>query len=202
MELCVFTLANAHMYGTAFYDFLRLRKQHFVDELGWDIPHNDDVEMDQYDTPNMWYSIVRDQGRVIGGARMASTALKWGEHGYMLGDAAKGMLPGIPPEVVKEGFEGEDVWECTRLVVDHNLDIQQRGAALELLVSGINDTAAAHGATQMIAFSAVTLVRAIRRFGYDPEQIGPGIRYPGDRRTYAMLTMPPWKVDDLSVQAA
>ena len=46
-----FDFCGLHRHGPAFWDFLRLRKQVFVDQLKWDIPHNETIEMDQYDTP-------------------------------------------------------------------------------------------------------------------------------------------------------
>ena len=58
MEQITFNLAQLHLHGTAFFDFLALRKRFFVDELGWDIPHDDSVEMDQYDNPQAYYSVV------------------------------------------------------------------------------------------------------------------------------------------------
>ena len=44
MENITFDLLDMHRHGAAFYDYLRMRKRVFVDELGWDIPHNDFVE--------------------------------------------------------------------------------------------------------------------------------------------------------------
>jgi len=58
MENITFNLSGLHAYGSAFFDFLGLRKRFFVDELGWDIPHDDNYEMDQYDNPSAWYSLV------------------------------------------------------------------------------------------------------------------------------------------------
>ena len=76
MENIRFDFSNFHRHGTAFYDFLALRKQVFVDDLGWDIPHDENVEMDQYDTPIAQYSLVLKDGKVVGGARgMATTAM-------------------------------------------------------------------------------------------------------------------------------
>ena len=69
MENIRFDFSNFHRHGTAFYDFLALRKQVFVDDLGWDIPHDENVEMDQYDTPIAQYSLVLKDGKVVGGAR-------------------------------------------------------------------------------------------------------------------------------------
>ena len=78
MENITFDLSCLHRYGPAFYDYLRLRKHFFVDMLGWDIPHNDSVEMDQYDNPLAFYSLVLRDGQVIGGARTMPTTSSWG----------------------------------------------------------------------------------------------------------------------------
>ena len=115
MEQITFNLASAFQHGTAWYDFLRLRKTHFVDALGWDVPHDHEVEMDQYDTPQAWYSCVKLDGRLIGGARVMPTSAKWGNTGYMLGDAYKGLLPDIPQSALPQMIETPQVWECTRL---------------------------------------------------------------------------------------
>lgn len=193
MELAVFTLANAHDYGRCFYDYLALRKRHFVDELGWDVPHDNHVEMDQYDTPQAVYSVVRKQGRVIAGARVMSTMHRWGDAGYMLGDAAAGKLSGIPAHVVPDGFEGPEVWECTRLVLDENLPSGERNSCLDMVVEGIVRTARDNGATCMVALSQVALIRAVRKLGYNPRQAGPAYKDPCSGRAHAVLTMAPWK---------
>ena len=93
MENITFDLSCLHRYGPAFYDYLRLRKHFFVDMLGWDIPHNDSVEMDQYDNPLAFYSLVLRDGQVIGGARTMPTTSSWGQYTYMLRDAVAGKLP-------------------------------------------------------------------------------------------------------------
>ena len=92
MENIRFDFSNFHRHGTAFYDFLALRKQVFVDDLGWDIPHDENVEMDQYDTPIAQYSLVLKDGKVVGGARGMATTAIWGEHTYMLRDAYSGTV--------------------------------------------------------------------------------------------------------------
>ena len=78
MENITFNLSSLHHFGGAFYEFLELRKMFFVDQLGWDIPHDDRVEMDQYDNPLAHYSLVLRDGHVIGGARAMSTKSAWG----------------------------------------------------------------------------------------------------------------------------
>ena len=68
MHNITFDFLGQHRHGSAFHEYLRLRKSFFVDALGWDIPHNDDVEMDQYDNPCAHYSLVLRRGKVVGGA--------------------------------------------------------------------------------------------------------------------------------------
>jgi len=51
MENITFDMSTMHMFGSAYFDYLALRKRFFVDTLGWHIPHNDKVAMDQYDNP-------------------------------------------------------------------------------------------------------------------------------------------------------
>ena len=96
MRNITFDFLGQHRHGSAFHEFLRLRKTFFVDELGWDIPHNDDVEMDQYDNPCAHYSLVLRNGEVVGGARIMPTSSVWGRNTYMLRDALRGCLEQIP----------------------------------------------------------------------------------------------------------
>jgi len=121
MHNITFNLSQMHNFGSSFYDFLRLRKSFFVDNLGWNIPHDDDVEMDQYDNPQAWYSLVLKQGKVIGGARAMSTTAQWGSHTYMLRDAVKGKLIDIPAHVLGRDIQEENMWECTRLVMSDDV---------------------------------------------------------------------------------
>jgi len=115
MENVTFELSNVHQHGSSFFDYLALRKRFFVDELHWQIPHNADVEMDQYDNPTARYSLVLDDnGRVIAGARAMPTTARWGEHTYMLKDAMTGKLGTIPENLLDEVVENPKVWECTR----------------------------------------------------------------------------------------
>ena len=163
MDLITFTLADLHMHGSAFYDFLKLRKRFFVDELGWDIPHDDDVEMDQYDNPTAHYALVLRDGEVIGGARAMATTAKWGSHSYMLRDALKGKLIDIPPSVMAANVETETMWECTRLVMPNEVDSHaDRSMCLGMIVQGLVGVAAENGAERLMSLSPLALMRALR----------------------------------------
>jgi N-acyl-L-homoserine lactone synthetase len=186
-----FDFCGLHRYGPAFWDFLRLRKQVFVDELKWDIPHNETIEMDQYDTPVAHYSLVIRDGVVVGGARAMATTASWGEHTYMLRDAYSGKLPHIPAHVMSVEIASPRVWECTRLVISDSLTTQRdRSDCLRLIVDGLVEIAIAHGADELICLSSLALMRALRQLGYDATRLGEPYRNDEDGRLYAVLKMP------------
>jgi acyl homoserine lactone synthase len=183
MHSANFDFSTLHRHGTAFWQFLALRKKVFVDDLGWDIPHNDIVEMDQYDTPLAHYSLVMKDGVVVGGARAT--------HSYMLRDAWSGKLPHIPPHVMSVEINSPSVWECTRLVISDDLTTQaERSECLELIVDGLVETARAKGAEELICLSSVALMRALRLLGYKVSRLGETYRNGEDGRAYAVLSMP------------
>ena len=185
-----FSLADLHLHGSAFYDFLHLRKQFFVDALGWDIPHDDQVEMDQYDNPLAHYSVVLRDGRVVGGARTMATTACWGAHTYMLRDALRGCLADIPAAVMSEEVVSAEVWECTRLVVSDELrSHSDRAECLSLIVEGLARVARGQGARRLMSLSPLSLARALRQLGWAPERIGAPYVNHGDGRQYAVLAM-------------
>ena len=191
MENITFNMANLHVYGPAFYDFLALRKRFFVDTLGWDIPHDDRVEMDQYDNPKAWYSLVLRDGEVVGGARAMATTATWGSHTYMLRDAVQGKLIDIPQSIMDNDVAQADVWECTRLVMSDDVSTHaDRQTCLKLIVQGLIDVAADEGATKLMSLSPLALMRALRQLGFGAERIGDPYLNEGDGRRYAVLAMP------------
>lgn len=191
MENVTFDLSSLHKHGTAFYDYLALRKHFFVDTLGWDIPHNDTVEMDQYDNPLAHYSLVLRDGKVIGGARAMPTTSSWGEYTYMLKDAVQGKLTDIPEQVMQSEIDTPKVWECTRLVMSDEVKSHaERSQCLSLIVDGLVITARRAGGSELMSLSPLSLMRALRQLGYSASRVGEPYYNPGDGRKYAVLKMP------------
>lgn len=191
MHALTFGFTELHRHGSAFFDFLALRKKVFVDDLGWDIPHDDTMEMDQYDTPVAHYALVMRGGQLVGGARAMPTTAIWGTHTYMLRDAYSGKLPHIPPQVMSVEISSPLVWECTRLVISDTLTTQaERSTCLTLIVDGLVDIARKRGAQEMICLSSLALMRALRQIGYDVSRLGETYRNGEDGRAYAVLRMP------------
>ncbi len=191
MRNITFDLSDLHEHGSAFFDYLKLRKRFFVDVLGWDIPHNDSVEMDQYDNPLAHYSLVLRDGEVIGGARAMATTATWGSHTYMLRDAVAGRLASIPEQVMLSEIEAPEVWECTRLVISDDVTgHHDRAKCLQLIVDGLVTVASRNGGSELMSLSPLPLMRALRQLGYSASRIGEPYDNPGDGRRYAVLSMP------------
>ena len=191
MDNIRFDFSDFHRHGRAFYGFLELRKKIFVDHLKWDVPHNDAVEMDQYDTPVANYSLVMRDGVVIGGARAMATTSVWGEHTYMLRDAFSGKLPHIPRHVMSVDIASPLVWECTRLVISDDITSQvDRSECLTLIVDGLVEMARARGANTLISLSPLPFMRAMRQLGYGVTLLGDAYRSGEDGRQYGVLRMP------------
>jgi len=191
MHNITFDFLGQHRHGAAFHEYLRLRKTFFVDELGWDIPHNDDVEMDQYDNPCAHYSLVLRNGRVVAGARVMSTAATWGKHSYMLRDARRGQIDQIPRNALDADIATDDVWECTRLVTsDSVVGRADRALCLSMVVDGLVEIATRHGGVELVTLTRPSLMRALRQLGFDVNQLGPAYLSESDGCRYAVLQMP------------
>ena len=189
MRCITFDFLGQHRHGTAFLQYLQIRKRLFVDRLGWDVPHDDDFEMDQYDNPSAHYALALQGCCVVGGARVMPTTAAWGPHSYMLRDAFLGRI-NIPPSVVPEEIATESVWECTRLVLSDEISTQaERSFCLSLILHAAVDLIRQRGGQELISLSPVHMARTLRQLGFPAERIGEPYSEE-DGRKYAVLRMP------------
>lgn len=190
-ENVTFNLTELHKHGSALFEFLALRKQIFVDQLGWDIPHDDDVEMDQYDNPNAYYSLVVQDGKVIGGMCAMATTAQWGAHTYMLRDAVDGKLIGIPADIIPHAEVTPNVWEATPVVISDKVATQaERAECLSLVLDGVVRQARGHDATEIIALCPPVFARTLRQLGFPAKIIGQPYVNLHDERRYVAMRMP------------
>jgi N-acyl-L-homoserine lactone synthetase len=189
MHYVTFDFLGQHRHGAAFHKYLRLRKGFFVDVLGWDIPHDEEVEMDQYDNPCAHYSLVLRGASVLGGARVMPTTARWGRTSYMLRDAHLGRID-IPQCAIPEEIVSRHVWECTRLVVSDNLATQaERAECLSLVLWGCSEIVRKHGGREVVSLSPVPMLRTLRQLGFPADRVGEPYRE-ADGRRYAMFRTP------------
>lgn len=187
LKSIVFDMSTMHLHGAAFYDFLRLRKRFFIDSLGWTIPTDGIVEMDQYDTPLAQYSLVEDGGKIIGGARCQPVDSTWGPYSCMIKDAARGLLEDIPSDLFKPNMSTPTNWEGTRLVVSDDVtSVADRTRCLALIIDGLMRIIEARGGTSLITLSPTALYRTTKIVGLKATQVSrPYVS--DDGREYALF---------------
>ncbi|TFL18695.1 acyl-homoserine-lactone synthase [Jannaschia formosa] len=189
MRSITFDMSTMHLHGPVFYDFLKLRKSFFVDELGWRIPTDGIVEMDQYDTPLAKYSVVLEGDRVIGGARCQPCNSSWGIYTYMLNDFSRGLIPGGPViPFDPSAYPPEKTWEGTRLVVsDHLRSRLRRMQCLALIIDGLVRVIRQAGGTSFLTFSPLPLQRTAALVGLQIDRLTYPILSEEDGREYAVF---------------
>jgi acyl homoserine lactone synthase len=183
------SLTDAIKYGNAIYDFFALRKQVFVDALNWQIPHNDMVEMDQYDTIKAKYILTMYKGQVVGGTRLLPVNAENGDYTYMIGDALQrktSILPATFPSCI--GINNK-AWEGTRLVISKRLlkSRKLRMECLRLILSGIQKVLHDNQSTSLVTISAVNMAKLLHRYGLFPEQLDRPFICTDDGREYAIF---------------
>lgn len=189
IKYVTFNILTMHEYGAAFADYLKLRKKFFVDSLDWKIPHDANVEMDQYDNPNAFYSLVIEDGEVLAGARAMPTTSKWGDHSYMLRDAEIGKIPEIP-RLLKSAPVDSRVWECTRLVVNEKItSMRDRMKVLGLIVDGLIEVAETRGGETLLTLSNLWLHRVLNRLGHETTLLCDPYVNADDNHKYAVMAM-------------
>lgn len=119
-----FTVETAHHFGDAMASQFRLRHKVFIGRQQWGVPQWQGMEYDQYDTPAAVYCVWRDDDQVVRGvARLAPTTIP-----YMIRD--------LWPDLVTEQPlpNSSDIWESTRLGIDHDLPRPVRSRILSELI--------------------------------------------------------------------
>ena len=191
MNYVTFDFLGQHRHGTALHQYLRLRKRFFVDDLGWDMSHNDDVEMDQYDNPCAHYVLVIRGSTVVGGARLVPTTASWGRHRYMLRDICG-------TRSISHRASSRRRSRRTRSGRSRGwwfrTDLAHNGGALRWTACRSSfgrrsSLVRQHGGQELISLSPVPLARTLRQLGFPVRRVGEPY-CESDGRRYAMLRMP------------
>lgn len=174
MQTTTLSFSNLHNHGELFANLFRARKQSFIVQKNWDLPESEDMEFDQYDTPQSRWIAIHDLGEVLAGIRLTPTTAKCGIYSYMIRDAQRGILGGsIPQDLLYEEAPVEDsVWECSRVFVSHSIPQAWRRKVHFKMVEAMTGSARELGATRLIALTGATWPRWYGRCGLDAEAIG------------------------------
>ena len=188
MRSSVLSVTTQHHYGELYAEFLKARKQVFIDTKQWDLPHTEGMEFDQYDTPQSRSVVVHEFGQVLAGIRLLPTTARCGCYSYMLRDAQRGMLAGIPPHVLYEKAPVADhIWEATRLFVSPDVEADRRIFVQMLLMSEMARAAVAGGATHVIGIVPSVFKRWMGRLGMGALPLGPKLEIDGDKTQAAVM---------------
>ncbi|RJL16672.1 acyl-homoserine-lactone synthase [Paracoccus siganidrum] len=174
MQTTTLSFSNLHNHGELFANLFRARKQSFIVQKNWDLPESEDMEFDQYDTPQSRWIAIHDLGEVLAGIRLTPTTAKCGIYSYMIRDAQRGILGGsIPQDLLYQEAPVEDsVWECSRVFVSHSIPQAWRRKVHFKMVEAMTGSARELGATRLIALTGATWPRWYGRCGLDAEAIG------------------------------
>ena len=146
----------------------------FIENLHWDLPTSDGMEVDQFDTPATAYVIARDEdGDLCGCARLLPTTGP-----YLLADVFPQLLHGQPLP------RHEDVWELSRFAAMDCGAPQALSRAAELQVTehvlaNAVDYAARRGVKRFITVSPLGVERLLRRLGVHSHRAGPPLMLGG-----------------------
>ncbi|WP_107495549.1 acyl-homoserine-lactone synthase [Thalassobius sp. I31.1] len=190
---------SADQNASLYWQQLVSRKAEFHDRMGWDIPcmgapsvapDADEglAEADIYDRLDTYYVIASDgDGHLKGNARLIRTTAAFAagttEWSYMVRDATRGLLPGMPENLSHYTPVSSDVWEMSRFQAeDAKTTIALFRAAAQFLKS--------QGATGTVAFSRSGFVKLLTRIGYPSEQVGPDVYYDGKPYTAIKSEIP------------
>ncbi|MFN4130926.1 MAG: acyl-homoserine-lactone synthase [Paracoccaceae bacterium] len=174
MQTTTLSFANLHNHGELFANLFRARKQSFIVQKNWDLPEVDDMEFDQYDTPQSRWIAIHSMGEVLAGIRLTPTTARCGVYSYMIRDAQQGILGGsIPQDLLYDAAPVDaQTWECSRVFVSHSIPQMYRRRVHFKMVEAMTSSAREQGATRLIALTGANWPRWYGRCGLTAEALG------------------------------
>lgn len=180
MQMTTLSFDNFHQYGALFSNMLRARHRTFIQEKGWDIPSEQDMEFDQYDTAQSRWVCVHDSSKVLAGVRLTPTTARCGIYSYMVRDAQRGLLDSIPANILDDTAPvAEHIWDANRLFVAEGIPTEIRREVQMSLMGHMVRSARELGATTLLGLLPIGIPRLGRRLGIDMVPGGPVMRIGG-----------------------
>jgi len=177
-------------FGNLYVDFLKARREIFIDEKGWGLPMVDGMEFDQYDTPYSRWVVLHEYGKILAGVRLLPTTAKCGIYSYMIRDAQIGLLSEIPRDVIFfEAPVKDKLWEASRLFITNQVPATRRREVQGLLMKAMLETPRAHGATHLIGIVPSVWSRWLRRMDVKGLPAGPKLQFGRDKSQAVLLAL-------------
>lgn len=167
MEVVCLSWETAHLHGEAWVSYHRLRHRLFIERLRWNVPTQNGLEYDQFDTPAAKYILWLDEdGRTRGGVRLIPTTGPY-------------MVRRLWPELISGKLsEGPQIWEATRFGCDHDLEPALRRRVIAELICACQEYGVAHGIQAYLGVMPLMVFRrVIVKAGCPVELLGPTRRF-------------------------
>ncbi len=162
-------------YADLLEQYFALRKQIFVDELQWELPVQDGLEIDQYDQHTAEYVLAMKDGECVGGCRMHPTTARFRHedqtYTYMLKDAVDGKLKDFPRNVTFYSPVEPKIWELTRVISDKN------PAGFRDLMWQVRMNLITRGVTDTLFITRPAIKKICSMWGYKIDVIGPELNF-------------------------
>ena len=145
-------------------DLFHFRYRVFVKHAGWNLPCEQQLERDQFDTERAVYLVSRaGNGRIAGLLRLLPTTAP-----YMIESLWSDLLGPYPAP------RAPQIWEVTRLGTDPELELRERGQTVAELVTACLEFGLDHGIQQMLAVMTEDHARkVVLGMGWSYERCGP-----------------------------
>jgi acyl homoserine lactone synthase len=181
---------NMHAHGELFVNLLKARRKSFIVRHNWDLPEAEGMEFDQYDTPASRWIAVHEGEQVLAGIRLTPTTARVGMYTYMIRDAQRGMLEGIPSDLLYfEAPVDPKIWESSRVFVSPEVPANLRTKVHTDLMCEMIRVAHELGATKILGLVPAVWSRWIGRLGLHAEPAGPVMELEGMKVQVAMMTI-------------
>lgn len=181
---------NMHAHGELFVNLLKARRKSFIVRHNWDLPEAEGMEFDQYDTPASRWIAVHEGDSVLAGIRLTPTTARVGMYTYMIRDAQRGMLDGIPSDLLYfEAPVDPKIWESSRVFVSPEVPANLRTKVHTDLMCEMIRVAQELGATKILGLVPAVWSRWIGRLGLNAEPAGPVMELDGMKVQVAMMTV-------------
>jgi N-acyl-L-homoserine lactone synthetase len=181
---------NMHAHGELFVNLLKARRKSFIVRHNWDLPEAEGMEFDQYDTPASRWIAVHEGDQVLAGIRLTPTTARVGMYTYMIRDAQRGMLEGIPSDLLYfEAPVDQKIWESSRVFVSPEVPANLRTKVHTDLMCEMIRVAQELGATKILGLVPAVWSRWIGRLGLQAEPAGPVMELEGMKVQVAMMTI-------------
>lgn len=156
------TVANAAEHADLLHAMHVDRKRIFVDWLGWNVPHDDETERDQFDDDMAEYLVVADP---ISGGHLGSVRLLPTDRPHILGDLFPHMCEGAPPRSAR-------LREATRLCVSPDCPKEDRRSVRRTIICAMAEYGLLCGFEGYTLLTEMSFLSRIAALGWRCEMLG------------------------------